>query len=84
VSKELSAVVADGLGGLLVHLLDVHLQPVLLRECRRADRAPGVDFTNQFQPYFTYKTYHMYKLSAFEELTIMQGTEIKYLILKKS
>ena len=32
-SEELSAVIANGLGRLLVHLLDVDLKPVLLREC---------------------------------------------------
>jgi len=39
-SKELSAVVADGLGSLFVHLLDVDLQAVLLGEGRRAHWAP--------------------------------------------
>ena len=37
-SEELSAVVADGLGRLLVHLLDVDLQAVLLREGGRTQR----------------------------------------------
>jgi hypothetical protein len=39
-SEQFSAVIANGLSGFFVHLLDVNLQSVLLGERRAAHRTP--------------------------------------------